>query len=224
MNAPELAQRLAHEGYAGLFLAGDSSTAGDVFDGNAAALEAIVGDAGAGDLERVLAAEVLYRCGDGPGADRDVLAGIYTRALALTGSHTLPGNLWGALWATPGDDGPLGTHLVAQGEAVVPGLLALLGDEIASPTRAAARRRRATGGAIASRTPPRSSSAVCSAATCRSTRPTTSATRRSAGSRPPLPADPDELERQLERGTVFTHTVLSEQAERGTRPTQCSTG
>ena len=30
-----------------------------------------------------------------------------------------------------------------------------------------------------------------------------------------MPADPDELERQLERGTVFTHTVLSEQAERG---------
>ena len=85
-----LAQRLAREGYAGLFLAGDSSTAGDVFDGNAAALQAIVGDAGAGDLERVLAAEVLYRCGDGPDADRDVLAGIYTRALALTGSHTLP--------------------------------------------------------------------------------------------------------------------------------------
>lgn len=129
MSAPELAQRLAHEGYAGLFLAGDSSTASDVYDGNGPALQAIVGDGQAGALERVLAAEVLYGCGDGPDADRDTLAGIYTRALALTGSHTLPGNLWGTLWASPGDDGPLGTHLLAQGEAAVPGLLALLGDE-----------------------------------------------------------------------------------------------
>lgn len=30
-----------------------------------------------------------------------------------------------------------------------------------------------------------------------------------------MPADPDELERQLERGAVYTHTVLTEQVERG---------
>lgn len=129
MSAPELAQRLAREGYAGLFLAGDSSSAGEVYHGNAAALQAIVVDDGAGALERVLAAEVLYGCGDGPDADRETLAALYALALALTGSHTLPGNLWGTLWASPGDDGPLGAHLLAQGEAAVPGLLALLDDD-----------------------------------------------------------------------------------------------
>ena len=123
------AERLTRDGYAGLFLAGDASTAGAVYDADGAALNDIVRDEQAGGLERVLAAEVLYRCGDGPDAGPDVLAPIYARALELTGSHALSGNLWGALWASPSDAGPLGTHLLAQGDAVVPGLVALLSDD-----------------------------------------------------------------------------------------------
>ena len=132
MSAPEVAAQLAGAGYNGLFLAGDSSRAGEVWDGGAArgALEDIVGSPGFGDLERVLAAEVLYRCGDGPSAGSDVLADVYSRALALSGAGiALMGNLWGALWASPGDDGALGSHLLEQGDAAVPRLVPLLGDE-----------------------------------------------------------------------------------------------
>ncbi len=127
------AERLTRDGYAGLFLAGDASTAGAVHAADGPALEDIVRDERADDLARVLAAEVLYRCGDGPDAGPDVLGPIYARALELTGSHALSGNLWGALWASPSDAGPLGTHLLAQGDAVVPGLVALLSDD--SPVR-----------------------------------------------------------------------------------------
>jgi hypothetical protein len=132
MSAPEVAAQLADSGYNGLFLAGDHSRAGEVWAGGAArdALEEIVRSDDFGDLERVLAAEVLYACGDGPAAGADVLADVYTRALALSGQGiALMGNLWGALWASPGDDGALGSHLVEQGEPAVPRLAALLGDD-----------------------------------------------------------------------------------------------
>jgi hypothetical protein len=132
MSAPEVAAQLAGAGYNRLFLAGDSSRAGEVWDGGAArgALEDIVGSAEFGDLERVLAAEVLYRFADGPSAGAGVLADVYSRALALSGEGiALMGNLWGALWASPGDDGALGSHLLEQGDAAVPRLVPLLADE-----------------------------------------------------------------------------------------------
>ncbi len=132
MSAPDVAAQLAGAGYNGLFLAGDSSRAGEVWDGGAArgALEEVVATPDFGDLERVLAAEVLYRFTDGPSAGADVLADVYSRALALSGAGiALMGNLWGALWASPGDDGALGSHLLAQGDAAVPRLAALLGDD-----------------------------------------------------------------------------------------------
>ena len=132
MSAPDVAAQLAGAGYNGLFLAGDSSRAEEVWDGGAAqgALEEIVGSPDFGDLERVLAAEVLYRCGGGPSAGSDVLADVYSRALALSGEGVaLMGNLWGVLWASPGDDGALGAHLLEQGEAAVPRLVPLLDDD-----------------------------------------------------------------------------------------------
>jgi hypothetical protein len=125
------ADDLLREGYDGLFLAGDSSAAGAVYASHGDALDALVNDADAGDVERVLAAEVLYACGSGPAAPASVLGPLYVRALELTGSPPGPivfsGNLWGTLEA--GYDGPLGSHLVAQGEAAVPGLEGLLDDE-----------------------------------------------------------------------------------------------
>jgi hypothetical protein len=125
------ADDLLREGYDGLFLAGDSSAAAAVYASHGAALRALVSDASAGDVERVLAAEVLYACGDGPRAPPDLLGPLYARALELTGSPPGPivfsGNLWGTLEAPY--DGPLGAHLVAQGKAAEPGLERLLGDE-----------------------------------------------------------------------------------------------
>ena len=72
MSAPDVAAQLAGAGYNGLFLAGDSSRAGEVWDGGAArgALEEVVATPDFGDLERVLAAEVLYRFTDGPSGRR----------------------------------------------------------------------------------------------------------------------------------------------------------
>jgi hypothetical protein len=125
------ADDLLREGYDGLFLAGDSSAASAVYAAHGGALRELVSDASAGDVERVLAAEVWYACGDGPPAGSDVLGPLYVRALELTGSPPGPivfyGNLWGTL--EPGSDGPLGAHLVAQGEPAAAGLEGLLDDE-----------------------------------------------------------------------------------------------
>jgi hypothetical protein len=125
------AEDLAREGYDGLFLAGDSSSASAVYAAHGEALRTLVADADAGDVERVLAAEVWYACGDGPPAPPEVLGPLYARALELTGSPDGPvvfyGNLWGTLMV--GYDGPLAEHLIAQGEAAAPGLERLLDDE-----------------------------------------------------------------------------------------------
>lgn len=123
------ADALTQAGYGGLFLAGDHSAAGAIWDGGAgrAELEALVD--GGSDLERVLASEVLYAYADDYPGDRD-LGAVYARALALSGlrggSLVLNGNLWGLLDA--GGDGPLGEHLLAAGESAIAPLRELLDD------------------------------------------------------------------------------------------------
>jgi hypothetical protein len=131
MSAPDdIARELAQAGYTGLFLTGDHSRAPAIWDGgaNREALEAIVDGDGYGDLERVLAAEVLHAHADSrPDA---ALGPVYARALALSGVRDGPlvfsGNLWGLLG--DGGDGPLGEHLLEAGDAAVEPLRALLDD------------------------------------------------------------------------------------------------
>lgn len=127
MNA-DVALALADAGYDGLFLAGDHSRSAEIYAGNRAPLDAIVDGAG-DDRARILAAEVLYDQTDGPHAPAEMLAPLYARALQLTGDYVFPGNLWGMLWASAGYDGPLGAHLLAQGQAAVQPLAALLDDD-----------------------------------------------------------------------------------------------
>jgi hypothetical protein len=138
--AEQVAQELGRAGYAGLFLAGDRSSAGSVWrDGeNREALEEIVRERRYGELERVLASEVLSRFHDGypPDSWEDTLGEVYARALAITGTGDRPivltGNLWGFLSYSDQrgvqDDGPLGAHLVEAGPAAVPHLVPLLDD------------------------------------------------------------------------------------------------
>ena len=138
--AEKVADDLARAGYAGLFLAGDRSSAGSVWrDGeNRESLEEIVQGEQYGDLERVLASEVLYHCHDGypPEGWEETLGAVYARALALTGTGDRPivltGNLWGFMYHSDQsgveDYGPLGAHLVEQGQAAVPHLVPLLDD------------------------------------------------------------------------------------------------
>jgi hypothetical protein len=112
------ADELIHEGYTGLFLSGDHSTARAMHERHD--LQAVV--RGTGDpVARVLAAEVLYEFGESPDAD---LGPAYAQALGRLPS----GNLWGMLGKTS-DDGPLGTHLIQQGASAAPELRKLLDDD-----------------------------------------------------------------------------------------------
>lgn len=130
-----VAAALGSAGYRGLFLAGDHSSASSIWrDGkNRDALMEIVRGEGYGELERVLASEVLYQYEVGyPGKGwEDVLGRVYARALAITGTGDRPivltGNQWGFLYHD-GNEGPLGAHLLDAGRASVAHLLPLLDD------------------------------------------------------------------------------------------------
>jgi len=112
------ADELLREGYAGLFLSGDHSTARTMYERHD--LQTVVRD-GQDPVARVLAAEVLREFGEPPSED---LGPAYAQALGR-----LPlGNLWGMLGETS-DDGPLGAHLIEQGESAAPELRALLDDD-----------------------------------------------------------------------------------------------
>ena len=129
-----LADQLTEAGYTGLFLAGDHSTAGRVWDdgANRAELTEIAGSDHYGDLARLLASEVLSRYDPGFTPEGDV----YARALAITadesGPMQLSGNEWGFMYRGDElgleDDGALGTHLLEAGRAAVPALIELLDD------------------------------------------------------------------------------------------------
>jgi hypothetical protein len=131
----KVASELHRAGYGGLFLAGDHSLATTIWRSgeNRDALMEIVRSGGYGDLERVLASEVLFQneVGYPPHGWDDVLGDVYARALAITGTGDRPivltGNQWGFMYHG-GDEGPLGTHLLAAGRASVRHLLPLLGD------------------------------------------------------------------------------------------------
>jgi hypothetical protein len=131
----KIAADLSHAGYRGLFLAGDHSLARSIWGdgGNLDALMEVARSERYSDLERVLAAEVLFAndvqfppCGW-----EDLLGSVYARALAITGTGDRPivltGNEWGFLYHGRGDGG-LGTHLLAAGDAAVRHLLPLLDD------------------------------------------------------------------------------------------------
>jgi hypothetical protein len=135
-----IAKRLDDAGYAGLFLTGDSRLADSLWgDGkNRASLEQIARGRGYGDLTRLLASELLYERVQGFPQESwsDVLAHVYTRALAITGVEAggmqLPANLWGFMhhWDGRGvkDYGPLGARLVGVGPIAVAHLASLLDD------------------------------------------------------------------------------------------------
>lgn len=126
---------LNRAGYRGLFLAGDHSAAASIWhDGEGRdALMAVVRSARYGDLERVLASEVLYQNAGGypPDGCGDLLGGIYASALAITGAADRPivltGNEWGFMYHS-GGEGALGAHLLEAGVAAVPHLYPLLDD------------------------------------------------------------------------------------------------
>ena len=153
---------------------------------------------------------------DGPAAGADVLADVYARALALTGvgRSRCSGTCGARCGPRRATTGALGTHLLEQGDAGGPAARrAPRRRRARSATTAATRRRWATATLSRQgrrRVLPRHASP---AARSRSTTTSRTATRRSAGSRRPRRLTPwIELERQIERGIVFTHTVLSEQA------------
>ena len=133
--ADRLAAELGATGYRRLFLAGDHSSASSVWrDGeNRDSLLEVVRGERYGDLERVLASEVLYRhdAGYPPPGWGETLGRVYARALAITGAGDRPlvltGGEWGFMYE--GDDhGALGTHLLEAGAAAVPQLVPLLDD------------------------------------------------------------------------------------------------
>lgn len=135
MAPEEVAAELSRAGYRGLFLAGDHSLATSTWrDGeNRDALMEIVRSERYSDLDRVLAAEVLFANEVGfPRSGWDELLGqVYARALAITGTGDRPivltGNEWGFMYH--GDDTEaLGTHLLRAGAAAVRHLLPLLDD------------------------------------------------------------------------------------------------
>jgi hypothetical protein len=119
----DVAAELDRVGYAGLFQTGDDRLTADLYANHREALHALVRDGD--DRVRLLAAEVLSAHGDDPPASAE----LYARALQLTGEHVFPANAWGTLWASPGYDGPLGEHLLAQGDAAIEPLKLLLDDE-----------------------------------------------------------------------------------------------
>jgi hypothetical protein len=130
-----LADDLGRAGYRGLFLAGEQSSAASFWsDGaNREALLAIVADRRYGDLERVLASEILYANDPAypPRGWDDLLGSVYARALAITGTGDRPivltGNEWGFLYHG-GGEGALGAHLLAAGSAAIGHLVPLLDD------------------------------------------------------------------------------------------------
>ncbi len=128
----ELAGQLTAAGFSRLFLSGDPSATKAVWaDGaNRAALEEIVAGRDHDALARLLAAEVLFRhAADFPRSDQRVALGeVYARALRIP-SADVPANLWGFLFYGPEDDGPLGEHLLAAGDAAIRELLPLLDDD-----------------------------------------------------------------------------------------------
>jgi hypothetical protein len=134
-TAGKVAADLSRAGFGGLFLAGDHSLAASIWRAgkNRDALMEIVGSEDYGDLERVLASEVLFQneVGYPPHGWDDVLGHVYARALAITGtgdrSISLTGNEWGFMYHGD-DEGPLGTHLRKAGRAAVRHLLPLLDD------------------------------------------------------------------------------------------------
>ena len=115
-----VADQLSRAGYHGLFQAGERNAAPAIWatgEGRAALEEIVSGD-GYDDLQRLLAAEVLFRFGD-PG-DAGRLARIYARGLALTGAGALAANPWGLLWKD--DEGPLG--IICGSGAIPPAIAA----------------------------------------------------------------------------------------------------
>jgi hypothetical protein len=133
MAAGGVVAELKRAGYRGLFLAGDDTLARSVWHGgqNRDALMGIVQGEGYGDLERVLASEVLLQHDPGypPAGWENVLGDVYARALAITGTGDRPivltGNQWGFMYH--GDDiGSLGVHLLQAGRAAVAHLIPLL--------------------------------------------------------------------------------------------------
>jgi hypothetical protein len=134
-DVDRLVDDLGGAGYRGLFLAGEQSSAASFWsDGaNREALLAIVADRRYGDLERVLASEILYANDPAypPRGWDDLLGSVYARALAITGTGDRPivltGNEWGFLYHG-GGEGALGAHLLDAGSAAVGHLVSLLDD------------------------------------------------------------------------------------------------
>ena len=179
-DSPALAARDTH----GLFLAGDSQSPRRDLHGNRAPLRR--SSTAPARPRPLLAAEVLYgrrtvRTRPPRRSHRS------TRGAALTGDYVFPGNLWGMLWASPATTARWGrTCWPRAGRG--PGRSRCSTTTRRSPTRAAARRcrqrpvpRQGRRGVLPRPTLGRD---------VPSTRPMTTATRRSAGWRRPLPADP----------------------------------
>ena len=130
-----LADDLGRAGYRGLFLAGEQSSATSVWceGANRETLLEIVAGERYGDLERVLASEILYANDPGypPRGWDDLLGSVYARALAITGTGDRPivltGNEWGFLYHG-GGEGALGAHLLDAGSTAVRHLIPLLDD------------------------------------------------------------------------------------------------
>jgi hypothetical protein len=135
MAADKVAADLRRAGYRGLFLAGDHSSATSIWRAgeNKDALTEVVRSERYGDLDRVLASEVLFQneAGFPPRGWDDTLGRVYARALAITGTGDRPivltGNEWGFMYHG-GGEGSLGAHLLEVGGAAVRHLLPLLDD------------------------------------------------------------------------------------------------
>jgi hypothetical protein len=122
--------------YDGLFLSGQQSRADAIWaqGRNRAALEAILADHATPLQAKFLAAELLRANGVKPdGAAAAVVAEAYAAALASTSETAgnpwhLNGNAWGYVQHAD-DPGPLGRVVIGLGQAAVPPLLKLLGDD-----------------------------------------------------------------------------------------------
>ena len=135
-----IAKKLIEAGYSGLFLSGRHNLADSIWRNgeNRNYLEQIVQSSHYSDLARLWASEVLYtKASDYPLEEwDDILAYLYSQALAITGDKTanlqILGNQWGFMYHTDKfgikDYGPLGTHLVKTGPKAIPHLAKLLDD------------------------------------------------------------------------------------------------
>ena len=109
-----------------LFLSGENpSAAEEVWRARGEELPGIAADGARDPLERLLAAEVVWRCA--PDVSPGDFGEVYARALTIP-SADLPANLWGFL-DYDDYDGPLGERLLATGASAVPELRRLLDDE-----------------------------------------------------------------------------------------------